>query len=154
MQDVSKLVDTNKLNSNGDQVDHPVMANDGDMDEESEHDKPETTVMMLADEIPLLITDNIKPRQVVQTHRKSQSVQDQKHAVEIPTWCNINIAVSKSEETTTAGSKPLESYSSQFNGLKKLTSATHSAQAITALIQMEKGNIKLLDQNYQTQQVV
>lgn len=51
MQDVSILVDTDELDSDGDQVDCPVMANGGDTDEESEHDEPETTAMMLADEV-------------------------------------------------------------------------------------------------------
>ncbi|KAG1896127.1 uncharacterized protein F5891DRAFT_983664 [Suillus fuscotomentosus] len=83
LQDVFELVDTDELDSDGDQVDRSVMANDGDMDEESEHDKPETTAMVLADETPLLVTDNMKPKRVVQTHGKSQSAQDQKHSMEL-----------------------------------------------------------------------
>ncbi|KAG1810189.1 uncharacterized protein HD556DRAFT_1302543 [Suillus plorans] len=154
MQDVSVLVDTDELDSDGDQVDHPVMANGGDTDEESEHDEPETTAMMLADEIPSLVTDSMKPKRVVQTHGKSQSARDQKHAAEIPTWRDVDNAVSESEETTTAGSEPSEPYSSEFDGPKKLTSATHSAQTMAALIRTEKGNIKLLNQNHQTQRVV
>ncbi|KAG2160173.1 uncharacterized protein EDB93DRAFT_1244917 [Suillus bovinus] len=107
----AQAFDTDELDSDSDQVDCPVMANGGDMDEESEHDEPETTAMMLADEIPSLVTDNMKPKQVVQMHRKSQSARDQKHAAEIPTWRDVDNAVSESEETTTAGSEPSEPYS-------------------------------------------
>jgi hypothetical protein len=48
----------------------------------------------------------------------------------------------------------LEPYSSDTEVVLKVTSATQSTHTTASLVQMEKGNVKLLDQNHKTWQVV
>ncbi|KAG1869019.1 hypothetical protein DFJ58DRAFT_857350 [Suillus subalutaceus] len=117
------------------------VANGGDSDaanEESEGEEPETTAMMLSDEVPSLVTHKVKSKRLDQSHGKSQSARD-------PKTCRGG-----SKETTTACGESSEPYSSELESPKKLTSATRSAKTITSLIRTEKGNIKLLDQNHET----
>ncbi|KAG2131436.1 uncharacterized protein EDB93DRAFT_1255487 [Suillus bovinus] len=141
MQDVTALFDDDELDSNGEQVE---ITNGDDLDagrEESDNEEPETMAMMLSDEVPSIVTD--------------KSARDQKHAAEIPTWRDVNNAVSESvDKTSTTCGNSSEPYSSDLEGAPKPTSTACSAQNVTSLIQTEKGNIKLLDQNHETRQVI
>ncbi|KAG1811612.1 hypothetical protein EV424DRAFT_1349549 [Suillus variegatus] len=139
--------------------DHPkediANGNDSDADrEESEGEEAEATAMMLSDEVPSLVSN--KSKQVVQSRGKSQSAREAKQAAEIPAWRDFDNAVSESvDETTTACGESSEAYSSDVERAQKLNSGrTRSAQSIASLIRTEKGHIKLLDQNNETQQVV
>ncbi|KAG0693994.1 hypothetical protein DFH29DRAFT_1006734 [Suillus ampliporus] len=159
MEDVSVLVDDDNLDSNGKQALKVTNGDDSDTgNEESEGEEPETTIaMMLSDEVPLLVTNNVKSKQDDRSHGKSQSARDQKHATEIPTWRDVDNAVSDSvDETSTMCGESSEPYSSDFEGVQNLTSATpsRSAQTIASLIRTEKGNVKLFDQNNETRRVV
>ncbi|KAG1784787.1 uncharacterized protein HD556DRAFT_1314805 [Suillus plorans] len=151
MRDVSALLD-----SDDDQPEEDITnGNDSDADcEESEGEEPETTAMMLSDEVPSLVSNinvNLKSKQVIQSRGKSQSARDAKQAAEIPTWRDCDNAVSESvDETTTACGESSEPYSSDVEPATR----TRSAQTIASLIRTEKGHVKLLDQNNETQGVV
>ncbi|KAG1802365.1 hypothetical protein EV424DRAFT_1351760 [Suillus variegatus] len=120
--------------------------------EESEGEEPEATALMLSDEkVPSLVTNNVKP---VQSHGNSQSARKQKQAEETPMWCDVDNAVSESVEESTTRGDSLEPHSSDIEVVPKVTSATQLAQMTASLIQTEKGNVKLLDQNLETQLVV
>ncbi|KAG2154333.1 uncharacterized protein EDB93DRAFT_1102132 [Suillus bovinus] len=133
MQDVTALFDDDELDSDGEQVE---IANGDDSDaghEESDNEEPETTAMILSDE----------------------SAWDQKHTAEIPTWHDVDNAVSESvDKTSTTCGNSSEPYSSDLEGAPKPTSTARSAQNVASLIRMEKGNIKLLDQNHKTCRVI
>ncbi|KAG2160169.1 uncharacterized protein EDB93DRAFT_1099530 [Suillus bovinus] len=153
MQDVTALFDDDELDSDGEQVE---IANGDDSDagrEESDNEEPETMAMMLSDEVPSIVADKVKSD--VRSCGKSQSARDQKHTAEIPTWRDVDNAVSESvDETSTTCGNSSEPYSSDLEGAPKPTSAARSAQNVASLIQTEKGNIKLLDQNHETRQVI
>jgi hypothetical protein len=69
-------------------------------------------------------------------------------------WRDVDNAVSESvEESTTCGDS-LDPNSSDIEVVPKVTSATRLAQMTASLVRMEKGNVKLLDQNYETRRVV
>ncbi|KAG2349244.1 hypothetical protein BDR05DRAFT_944331 [Suillus weaverae] len=149
MRDVSASLDSDE-----DQEEDHTNGNDSDADHQESEGKPEdpeSTAMMLLDEVPLLVGNikvNSQKAMQVKSHGKNQSTRDAKQAAEIPTWRNFDN--SASDETTTVCGESSEPYSSDVEGTPKVG----SAQTITSLIRTEKGHIKLLDQNNETQQVV
>jgi hypothetical protein len=74
--------------------------------------------------------------------------------LQTPMWCDVDTAVSESVEESTTRGDSLEPPSSDIEVVQKVTSATQLPQAIASLVRTEKGNIKLLDQNLETQRVV
>ncbi|KAG2126325.1 uncharacterized protein EDB93DRAFT_1109719 [Suillus bovinus] len=126
--------------------------------EESEGKEPEATALMLSDKVPLLVTNNAKP---VQSHGNSQSARERKQAKETPMWHDVDNAVSESiasEESTTHHDgdslEPCDSSDIEVVPEPNVTSATRLAQMTASLVRTEKGNVKLLDQNLETQRVV
>ncbi|KAG1759184.1 hypothetical protein EDD22DRAFT_956144 [Suillus occidentalis] len=132
---------------------------DSDADREESEGEPgdlESTAMMLSDKVPSLVGNvkvNLKSMQV-KSCGKTQSAHDAKQAAEIPTWHDFDNAES-TDGTTTACGESSEPYSSNVEGAPEPNSAlTRSAQTIAALVQTEKGHVKLLDQNNETRRVV
>ncbi|KAG2067046.1 hypothetical protein BDR04DRAFT_1233602 [Suillus decipiens] len=152
MCDVSALFesdeDQEEENGNTSNADHE--------ESEGKPEDPESTAMMLSDEVPSLVGNikvNLKSKQV-ESHGKTQSARDGKQAAEIPTWHDFNNTESN-DGTTTACGESSEPYSSDVKGAPKPNSApTRLVQTIAALIRTEKGHVKLLDQNNETQRVV
>ncbi|KAG2124747.1 hypothetical protein BD769DRAFT_1669232 [Suillus cothurnatus] len=130
IRDVSALFESDK-----DQEEEHGADSDTDHEEsEGKPEDPESTAMMLSDEVPSLVGNvkvTLKTKQV-KSHGKTQSACDAKQAAEIPTWHNFD-NVESTDGTTTACGKSSEPYSSDVK---------------------EKGHIKLLDQNNETRRVV
>ncbi|KAG2118251.1 hypothetical protein BD769DRAFT_1390725 [Suillus cothurnatus] len=130
MCDVSALFESDE-----DQEEENGADSDTDHEEsEGEPEDPESTAMMLSDEVPSLVGNvkvTLKTKQV-KSHGKTQSARDAKQAAEIPTWHDFD-NVESTDGTTTACGESSEPYSSDVE---------------------EKGHVKLLDQNNETQRVV
>ncbi|KAG1719689.1 hypothetical protein EDB19DRAFT_1836492 [Suillus lakei] len=135
MHDVTAMFDSDE-----DLEDKPPNGIDTDANcEESEGEEPEATALMLSDEIPSLVQsrgNNLK-----------QSARERKQAEETPMWHDVDNAVSESVEESTTRGDSLEPPSSDIEVVQKVTSAA-------SLVRTEKGNVKLLDQNLETWQVV
>ncbi|KAG1740642.1 hypothetical protein EDB19DRAFT_1908391 [Suillus lakei] len=135
MHDVTAMFDSDE-----DLEDKPPNGIDTDANcEESEGEEPEATALMLSDEMPSLVQsrgNNLK-----------QSARERKQAEETPMWRDVDNAVSESVEESTTRGDSLEPPSSDIEVVQKVTSAA-------SLIQTEKGNVKLLDQNLETRRVV
>lgn len=69
-------------------------------------------------------------------------------------WCDVDNTVSESVEESTMCGDSLDPNSSDIEVVPKVTSATQLTQMTASLVCMEKGNVKLLDQNYETRWVV
>ena len=94
-------------------------------------------------------------KQVAEVNRQccqhlSTKLTDLGFNVQIPTWRDVDDAVSESMDDTTCGES--EPYSSDIEA-SAAQPATNTS-SLASLVRTEKGNVKLLDQNQQTRRVV